>query len=333
MWGERGERGIPGKKGEVGLKGRQGSVGVIGDRGRVGNAGQTGDPGMSGLQGSPGSEGNQGLTGYVGEKGIPGAPGLKGVGGITGEFGPPGPPGQALGFQRFSQHDDLDQAIRNIKSLLYVSSTVEKYKFPLGTRDNPAMSCKHLMDSDSYRDGHFWIDPNLGCPADAIKVYCNFTAGGESCVSPLKDKIPKKTWKNDSKSSWQRFSNLKQGFKISYRVSKVQLNFLRLLSTTVSQTVTVKCKRIVPWFHRASKSHRYSWIFHGRRGFDFTPTSNPRPNVTRDYCQRDDGKWRRTEFKFETNKVDVLPIEDWTFFHRAVGKEQFGVKIGQVCYR
>lgn len=110
--------------------------------------------------------------------------------------------------------------------------------------------------------GHFWIDPNLGCPADAIKVYCNFTAGGESCVSPLQDKvcsfssntkisqhqstasscvygslesrcffffnqvpetramslcnlqIPKKTWRNDSESSWQRFSNLEQGFKV-----------------------------------------------------------------------------------------------------------------------
>lgn len=26
--------------------------------------------------------------------------------------------------------------------------------------------------------------------------------------------IPKKTWRNDSESSWQRFSNLEQGFKV-----------------------------------------------------------------------------------------------------------------------
>ena len=97
-------------------------------------------------------------------------------------FLPKGPPGQVLGFQRFTQNDDFDQvifqmfelsfsvyytiffflhydclvssqAIQNIKSLLYVSSTVEKYKSPLGTRDNPATSCKDLMYSDNYQDG------------------------------------------------------------------------------------------------------------------------------------------------------------------------------------
>lgn len=117
------------------------------------------------------------------------------------------------------------QSVHNLKTLLYMSSTVENYKFPLGTRDNPAMTCKELMDIDDIRDGeklassrvyvmrivhcnscwkilvgtygclivfitgYYWIDPNLGCPADAIKVYCNFTAGGESCVPPLRDKV------------------------------------------------------------------------------------------------------------------------------------------------
>ena len=37
--------------------------------------------------------------------------------------------------------------------------------------------------------GYFWIDPNLGCPADAIRVYCNFTAGGETCVPPSRDTV------------------------------------------------------------------------------------------------------------------------------------------------
>lgn len=33
--------------------------------------------------------------------------------------------------------------------------------------------------------GWFWIDPNLGCTSDAIKVFCNFTAGGQTCLHPL----------------------------------------------------------------------------------------------------------------------------------------------------
>lgn len=34
--------------------------------------------------------------------------------------------------------------------------------------------------------GDFWIDPNQGCHKDSIKVYCNFTAGGETCLYPDK---------------------------------------------------------------------------------------------------------------------------------------------------
>lgn len=34
--------------------------------------------------------------------------------------------------------------------------------------------------------GEYWIDPNMGCKGDAFKVYCNFTAGGETCIYPDK---------------------------------------------------------------------------------------------------------------------------------------------------
>ncbi len=30
--------------------------------------------------------------------------------------------------------------------------------------------------------GLYWIDPNQGSPHDAILAFCNFTAGGETCV-------------------------------------------------------------------------------------------------------------------------------------------------------
>lgn len=34
--------------------------------------------------------------------------------------------------------------------------------------------------------GEYWVDPNQGCSRDSFKVYCNFTAGGSTCVFPDK---------------------------------------------------------------------------------------------------------------------------------------------------
>lgn len=36
------------------------------------------------------------------------------------------------------------------------------------------------------RPGEYWVDPNQGCSRDSFKVYCNFTAGGATCVFPDK---------------------------------------------------------------------------------------------------------------------------------------------------
>jgi len=38
----------------------------------------------------------------------------------------------------------------------------------------------------AHFSGEYWIDPNQGCSRDSFKVYCNFTAGGESCIFPEK---------------------------------------------------------------------------------------------------------------------------------------------------
>lgn len=34
--------------------------------------------------------------------------------------------------------------------------------------------------------GEYWIDPNQGCHRDSFKVFCNFTAEGDTCLFPDK---------------------------------------------------------------------------------------------------------------------------------------------------
>jgi hypothetical protein len=49
--------------------------------------------------------------------------------------------------------------------------------------------------------------------------------------------------------------------------------------------------------------------------------------------QYDDGKWRRTVFRFSSEKINQLPIEDFSFYHRSLPEEQLGAKIGPVCFK
>lgn len=42
-----------------------------------------------------------------------------------------------------------------------------------------------LIPKSSISSGTYWIDPNLGCSSDTIQVICNFTNGGQTCISPV----------------------------------------------------------------------------------------------------------------------------------------------------
>lgn len=53
-----------------------------------------------------------------------------------------------------------------------------------------AIFCGHqwnrMFECAWFSSGEYWIDPNQGCSGDSFKVYCNFTAGGETCIYPDK---------------------------------------------------------------------------------------------------------------------------------------------------
>lgn len=52
--------------------------------------------------------------------------------------------------------------------------------------DPSALLSLFLFFSFSLFPGEYWIDPNQGCHRDSFKVFCNFTAQGETCLDPDK---------------------------------------------------------------------------------------------------------------------------------------------------
>uniref|UniRef100_A0A4W5L5W6 Fibrillar collagen NC1 domain-containing protein n=1 Tax=Hucho hucho TaxID=62062 RepID=A0A4W5L5W6_9TELE len=72
-------------------------------------------------------------------------------------------------------------------SLNSLKQDMERMKYPMGTQNNPARTCKDLqLAHPEFTNGEYWIDPNQGCSGDSFSVHCNFTAGGETCIFPDK---------------------------------------------------------------------------------------------------------------------------------------------------
>ncbi|KAF3834690.1 hypothetical protein F7725_027248 [Dissostichus mawsoni] len=86
------------------------------------------------------------------------------------------------------------------------------------------------------------MDPNQGCPHDSVRVFCNFTAGGTTCIEPLPSQI-KLSWKSKKKNAPVQWSSQQHaGNKFEYvGLDVVQLRFLRLHSLSSSQLLTLRC--------------------------------------------------------------------------------------------
>lgn len=229
MIGLIGPPGEQGEKGDRGLPGPQGSSGPKGEQGITGPSGPIGPPGPPGLPGPPGPKGAKGSSGPTGPKGEAGHPGPP---------GPPGPPGEVIqplpiqasrtrrnidasqmlddgdGENYMDYADGMEEIFGSLNSL---KLEIEQMKRPLGTQQNPARTCKDLqLCHPDFPDGEYWVDPNQGCSRDSFKVYCNFTAGGATCVFPDKKSEGARitSWPKENPGSW--FSEFKRGKLLSY---------------------------------------------------------------------------------------------------------------------
>jgi collagen type I/II/III/V/XI/XXIV/XXVII alpha len=81
-----------------------------------------------------------------------------------------------------------------LSALKVLSGKIEDIRKPSGTdRKSPARTCLDLYlasqeAGEDLQDGLYWVDPNQGCEADAIEVYCDFSSYAdrvETCVHHL----------------------------------------------------------------------------------------------------------------------------------------------------
>ncbi|KAG5880671.1 hypothetical protein JTB14_037568 [Gonioctena quinquepunctata] len=362
--GDRGRRGPKGHRGEIGhpgLKGDEGGMGIKGEkgpRGPEGPKGNIGPPGPAGPKGNDGPSGLPGLEGPPGPKGSDGQAGMKGEPGPLGPAGPPGPaadmpllpPEMLFQMQTMQTADkgvtrerrsveelieDMNVQFLDMYSTIYsMRQELEKFRKPIGSRENPAMTCKDLYyGHPHYTDGWYWIDPNLGMKDDAVYVYCNMTAEGETCVFPdvHSSNMPNIPWRKEGKrKEW--FSGLRGGFKITYEtVGTVQMAFLRLLSQEVHQNFTYTCANSIGWYNEKTYKYDMSIKLLGENQQEFS-SNGLKPEIISDGCKSRTSK-SETVFQITTKKLSRLPIVDFLPADYGQPNQSFGFSVGPVCYR
>uniref|UniRef100_A0A8C2VNX2 Fibrillar collagen NC1 domain-containing protein n=1 Tax=Chinchilla lanigera TaxID=34839 RepID=A0A8C2VNX2_CHILA len=357
-----GQLGPPGKRGTEGGMGLPGSQGEPGSKGQPGDSGEMGFPGVAGLFGPKGPPGDLGFKGIQGPRGPPGLmvsssfcapagtvpPGLASlqlVGYLSPRLCPQNPgrkaslgPSEAWAPQdsRYQQDDlgaafqtwmDTNGALRSeeysypdrlvldqggeiFKTLHYLSNLIQSIKTPLGTKENPARVCRDLMDCEQkIADGTYWVDPNLGCASDTIEVSCNFTHGGQTCLKPI------------------------TASKVEFAVSRVQMNFLHLLSSEVTQHITIHCLNMTVWQEGPGHTPAKQAVrFRAWNGQVFEAGGQFRPEVSVDDCKVHDGRWHRTLFTFRTQDPQQLPIVGVDNLPPASSGKQYRLEVGPACF-
>merc|ERR1712106_36564 len=210
--------------------------------------------------------------------------------------------GMDSGDMEYPNGSELGEIFAALESL---KQELQMMKEPMGTKDNPARSCRDLwLCHSDFPDGDYWIDPNGGCNKDAIQVECQMSNKGTTCLKPTQDGAKQSRWPKETAGAW--FSEYSKGFEINYNVTDPQFKFLRLLSSKAIQL----------------KAHNDDVVSYAPDEQRFT---------VQDSCATGD-KNGRVEIYFDTRDVDILPIKDFRAFDIGDKSKKFGFTIEPVCF-
>uniref|UniRef100_A0A4W5QUV2 Fibrillar collagen NC1 domain-containing protein n=1 Tax=Hucho hucho TaxID=62062 RepID=A0A4W5QUV2_9TELE len=248
--------------------------------------------------------------------------------------GPPGPPGTSLNL-----------TLAQLKDLMYLSDKPNYLLIqtlldllhqdlrllidpPDGTKEHPATTCLELwLSQPNFTNGMYYIDPNQGSPADALLVYCDFTAAPKTCLSPLQPQVPVKAWLADSatNNSFHWLSSKEKGFQFEYLgPDVVQMRFLRLNSRLTSQNITYSCQ---PGNIQGPGKREVKFLADTQRQSYLGTLQDCVPSEELHSRGR-----REAVFQFESEDLDLLPLRDLAVFGSSDLTQEFGFTVGPVCF-
>ncbi|XP_038058585.1 collagen alpha-2(I) chain-like [Patiria miniata] len=360
--GARGETGATGVQGHKGWGGSPGAPGPQGPKGATGGRGATGRPGPAGPAGIDGARGRNGNNGQQGPRGITGPGGQRGAGGRSGPAGPPGPPGRAgapgalsysgyaysggsygvsqgdKGPNPYSSYygDDATIAEDDYEArIIQLRNRIERLLLPNGEPEYPARSCKDLFKCHPILpSGYYTLDPSGGSHYDKFVAYCDKKTNA-TCVYPDYPEIPEATYYLGDPEEPVDFSEMKNGSEISYSVKPVQLTLLRLIYSEAKQNLTYNCKN-----SHAVENHMGGT----QKALTLVGPNDVRISIKNtqkdlqykvdgeDGCRVHDDTWGKTTVSYSTKKTERLPLVDFAVSDVGRAKQQFGVKVGPVCF-
>ncbi|XP_055742455.1 collagen alpha-2(I) chain-like [Salvelinus fontinalis] len=172
---------------------------------------------------------------------------------------------------------------------------------PDGTKKHPATTCLALwLFQPNFTIGMYYIDPNQGSPADAILVYCDFTAAPKTCLSPLHPQF---------------------GYP---GPDVVQMRFIRLNSRLTSQNITYSCQ---PGNRQGPGEREVKFLADTRRQ-SYLGTLRYYGSSE----ELDSGDRHESGFQFESEDLDLHPLRDLAVFGSSDLTQEFGFTVGPVCF-
>lgn len=183
-----------------------------------------------------------------------------------------------------------------------IRNTLNEVLKPNGSQAAPARSCYDLfLCNPTFEEGYYWIDPNVGGKQDAIQVYCS--KPGCSCIDYSLPDSSSPAYYSDAGE--KPFSELSDGYELSWPVPVDQVALLQLLSS------------------HATQEFRY---YAGSKRVDFVDADGEPLHADDDEMTTVTSMKSRTDYEL-FGEPEKFPIVDFTPHDTT-----FGFEMGKACF-